>query len=210
MNKKNLLAYALELLILIIVMAIPPLFVWIDFAILKTHLSEYSLTEFSQEFLILSSAIILFVRAYKNQKHRGFLILFAGLFMSMFIRENDYFLDKITKGLWLTIVILTLLATVFIAYKNRKTIIPTISDYQKNRGSSYLILGLFIVIIFSRIFGTGNLWKVILQENYIGYFKTAIQEGLELLGYGIIFLGVVLTGVLDEKSEQNCPNNKLE
>ncbi len=59
---KNIFIYILELLILILLMIVPPLFVWIDFTILKTNLSEYSLTEFTQEFLILASFIILFFK----------------------------------------------------------------------------------------------------------------------------------------------------
>ena len=34
--------------------------------------------------------------------------------------------------------------------------------------------------------------NITLKENYIGHYKTAIQEGLELLGYLIIFYGAIL------------------
>ena len=189
---KNIFIYILELLILILLMIVPPLFVWIDFTILKTNLSEYSLTEFTQEFLILASFIILFFKTYKNREHRGFLLLPVGLFLVMFIREGDYYWDKIMNGLWTILAVSTFLISVYIAYRQRQTIIPTLSTYWNTRGFGYLIVGLLIVLLFSRIFGTGDLWRAILKENYIGYYKTAIQEGLELLGYLIIFYGVIL------------------
>ncbi|MDC3260584.1 hypothetical protein OAU59_01620 [Winogradskyella sp.] len=189
---KNIFIYILELLILILLMIVPPLFVWIDFTILKTNLSEYSLTEFTQEFLILASFIILFFKTYKNRENRGFLILPVGLFLVMFIREGDYYWDKIMNGLWTILAVSTFLISVYIAYRQRQTIIPTLSTYWNTRGFGYLIVGLLIVLLFSRIFGTGDLWRAILKENYIGYYKTAIQEGLELLGYLIIFYGVIL------------------
>ncbi len=189
---KNIFIYILELLILILLMIVPPLFVWIDFTILKTNLSEYSLTEFTQEFLILASFIILFFKTYKNRENRGFLILPVGLFLVMFIREGDYYWDKIMNGLWTILAVSTFLISVYIAYRHRQTIIPTLSTYWNTRGFGYLIVGLLIVLLFSRIFGTGDLWRAILKENYIGYYKTAIQEGLELLGYLIIFYGVIL------------------
>ncbi len=189
---KNIFIYILELLILILLMIVPPLFVWIDFTILKTNLSEYSLTEFTQEFLILASFIILFFKTYKNRENRGFLILPVGLFLVMFIREGDYYWDKIINGLWTILAVSTFLISVYIAYRQRQTIIPTLSTYWNTRGFGYLIVGLLIVLLFSRIFGTGDLWRAILKENYIGYYKTAIQEGLELLGYLIIFYGVIL------------------
>ena len=189
---KNIFVYIIEFLILIILMIVPPLFVWIDFTILKTNLSEYSLTEFTQEFLILTSFVILLSKTYKNRENRGFLILFVGLFMVMFIREGDYFLDKIMNGLWTILAVGSFLISIYIAYKQRNTIIPTLSTYWNTRGFDYLIMGLLIVLIFSRIFGTGDLWRSILKENYIGHYKTAIQEGLELLGYLIIFYGAIL------------------
>ncbi|MDG1660633.1 MAG: hypothetical protein P8H40_04560 [Winogradskyella sp.] len=189
---KNIFIYILELLILILLMIVPPLFVWIDFTILKTNLSEYSLTEFTQEFLILASFIILFFKTYKNRENRGFLILPVGLFLVMFIREGDYYWDKIMNGLWTILAVSTFLISVYIVYRQRQTIIPTLSTYWNTRGFGYLIVGLLIVLLFSRIFGTGDLWRAILKENYIGYYKTAIQEGLELLGYLIIFYGVIL------------------
>jgi len=189
---KNIFVYIFEFLILILLMMVPPLFVWIDFTILKTNLSEYSLTEFTQEFLILTSFVILLYKTYKNRGNRGFLILFVGLFMVMFIREGDYFWDKIMNGLWTILAVGSFLISIYIAYKQKKTIIPTLSTYWNTRGFDYLIMGLLIVLIFSRIFGTGDLWRAILKENYVGHYKTAIQEGLELLGYLIIFYGAIL------------------
>ena len=197
---KNIVTYILELLIIILLMIVPPLFVWIDFTILKTNLSEYSLTELTQEFLLLTSFIILFIRTYKNKENSVFLTLLAGLFLVMLIREGDYFWDKIMKGLWTILALSTFLITIYLANKQRKTIIPSLSTYWNTRGFGYLIIGLLIVLIFSRIFGTGDLWRAILKENYVGRYKTAIQEGLELFGYLITFCGVVL---ISKNSEAN-------
>ena len=62
---------------------------------------------------------------------------------------------------------------------------------------------LLIVLIFSRIFGTGDLWRAILKENYIGHCITAIQEGLELLGYLIIFYGAILMSKISLNDTKN-------
>jgi hypothetical protein len=113
------------------------------------------------------------------------------LFLVMFIREGDYFWDKIMKGLWTILAVGTFFISVYFAYKQRETIFPSLSTYWKTRGFGYLIIGLLTVLLFSRIFGTGSLWRVILKENYIVDFKTAVQEGLELLGYLLLFYGVV-------------------
>ena len=191
-NTSNIMIYILELVMLISFMLVPPLFIWIDFAVLHTNSSEYSLTELTQEFLILICIIILSVRAYKAKENKGFLVLLAGLFAAMFIREGDFLWDKIMRGLWTILALCALLVSALIAYKNKKTVFPTFFAYKEKRGFNYLILGLFILLFFSRIFGTGNLWRAILKEHYTSEFKTAIQEGLELLGYVLIFYGVLL------------------
>lgn len=188
---KKLASYILEVLILSLLMALPPLFVWIDFTILNVNVSEWSVTEFTQELALLASFAILFIKTYKSPKKSGFLTLLMGLFMVMFIREGDYFWDKIMKGLWTILAVTTFLISTFFAYKQRQTIFPSLSTYWNTRGFGYLIIGLLTVLLFSRTFGTGSLWRVILKENYIGHFKTAVQEGLELLGYLLLFYGVV-------------------
>jgi hypothetical protein len=188
---KKLASYILEVVILSLLMSLPPLFVWIDFTILNINVSEWSLTELTQELALLASFGILFVKTYKNRQKSGFLTLLMGLFLVMFIREGDYFWDKIMRGLWTILAIVTFFITVYFAYKQRETIFPSLSTHWNTRGFGYLMVGLLTVLLFSRIFGTGSLWRVILKENYMGDFKTAVQEGLELLGYLLLFYGVV-------------------
>lgn len=193
--------YFLELLILIFVMIIPPLFVWIDITILKNNLSEYSFTEFAQEFFVFASFLVLFLKASKSLEKKGFFTLLSGLFLVMFVREGDYFLDKIMDGLWQILAISVFLISIYIANKHKHTILPALSYYWNTRGFGYLAIGLLTVLLFSRIFGTGNLWRAILMENYTNLFKTAIQEGLELFGYAITFYGVLCISKKPSSSE---------
>lgn len=44
-------------------------------------------------------------------------------------------------------------------------------------------------MIFSRIFGSGTLWKDVMNDDYHHIYKTIIQEGLELFGYVFLFIG---------------------
>jgi hypothetical protein len=51
------------------------------------------------------------------------------------------------------------------------------------------------VLVFSRVFGTGSLWRAIMLDEYQNLYKSVIQEGLELFGYLLIAYGTVqMTG----------------
>ena len=58
------------------------------------------------------------------------------------------------------------------------------------RAYFYLLVGLVIVLVFSRVFGSGNLlWDYVMAGAYTHGFKTTLQEGLELFGYVFIAVG---------------------
>ena len=44
-----------------------------------------------------------------------------------------------------------------------------------------------LLLVFSRIFGMGDLWQGILGLNYERIIKRVVEEGLEVLGYTVIF-----------------------
>ena len=58
--------------------------------------------------------------------------------------------------------------------------------------STYIFIGLLIIIVFSRAFGTGSLWHDIMGDDYDTLYKNIIQEGLELFGYGLVLYGSML------------------
>ena len=51
-----------------------------------------------------------------------------------------------------------------------------------------------MTIVFSRLFGTGSLWKDIATVDS-RIVKTVVQEGLELFGYALILIGSILSHI---------------
>ena len=70
-------------------------------AAIRNGITENSITELMQEALILISAILFWVGAWRYPTVRSLLVLFAGLFGCMFIRELDALFDKIFHGFWI-------------------------------------------------------------------------------------------------------------
>lgn len=64
----------------------------------------------------------------------------------------------------------------------------------------FIFLGLAIVLAFSRVFGTTALWQAVLADVTMAKaVKNTVQEGLELLGYLLIFRGTL--GYLQETGQ---------
>lgn len=173
-------------------MMLIPFFISVDITVLENQLSEVSITEFMQEIFIFIAALIFYRASSKHLESKGLFILMAGLFAMMFVREGDYYLDAIFHGFWKVPVAMILITTVYFAYQNRKTILEPMLTHMESKPFVYIFIGFMIIVIFSRVFGTGSLWREIMGDNYHHLYKTIIQEGLELFGYSLLFYGSVL------------------
>lgn len=180
----------LEFTLLFVLMIIVLGSVYIDVVILKNGLPEKSTTELLQSFLILLSISLFFYKMKKEPESTGLFLLLGSLFVIIFIREADYYLDSFYSGAWKVPVVLTLFISLFYGYKNRLTILPSLIYYQGGKAFTYTLIGLLTTIVFSRIFGTQHLWVEIIDNN-VNLIKTIIQESLELLGYSLILMGSV-------------------
>lgn len=181
-----------DFLFLMILIVAVPLALFVDCRMSGHGIREASITEISQETLILLAAVLFWREARRSPSSRGFLILAGGFFACMFIRELDFVFDEVCHGFWLCPAILTALASVAVALAYRQTILSSMADFFASRSSVYVSIGLLIVFVFSRLFGSHWLWGEAMGADYKSDYKSIIQEGLELFGYGFIFFGAHL------------------
>ncbi|WP_027962458.1 hypothetical protein [Halomonas halodenitrificans] len=45
--------------------------------------------------------------------------------------------------------------------------------------------------VFSRLYGRGDFWEAVLQENYVRDFKSGAEEVVELFGYALLLIAVI-------------------
>ena len=167
----------------------------IDAELLEQGRSEYSITEFAQEIFILISAILFGFSAKFDMQSRGFFVLVAGFFTTMLIRETDAFFDIIQHGFWIYPALVVSLFSVFYARKCVGAVKKPMLDHMDSKNFVHITLGLILILIFSRIFGSGQLWRDIMGDDYSIIYKTVIQEGIELLGYIFVLYGSILVWV---------------
>ncbi|ORU90542.1 MAG: hypothetical protein A6F71_06140 [Cycloclasticus sp. symbiont of Poecilosclerida sp. M] len=110
----------------------------------------------------------------------------------MFIRECDGFLDAISHGFWKVPANIVLGVSIYYAYKNKNTLFQPLLTHNQTREFTFIYIGLLVIMVFSRIFGTANLWQYLVDDNYHRFYKKITQEGLELFGYTLVFYGSML------------------
>lgn len=156
---------------------------WLDLAVFHTDLLELSFTEIGQELMLLGCAL-LFWLAPAAKGERGFNVLAGGFFACLLMRELDGLFDPISHSAWCWPLLLIAGGCIRFACTaaNRASTLSGILAFLKSREFSAFSTG-FAVLVFSRVFGMGALWHLILQGGYARLAKTAVEEGIELLTY---------------------------
>ncbi len=166
-----------------------------DFVLHET--SEYTWIELF-EAVILSLTCLMFVMAAclhhrsRDESLKTMAILLCGLFGCLLIREMDYFLDyQLFDGAWQTLVSIILIAMVSYAVIKRSVFGDGFSRFVHSNSAGLIAIGMLILVIFSRLFGKGDFWEALMGDHFFRPVKDVAEEGVELLGMVVIFIGSV-------------------
>ena len=185
-----------------------PFTVITDLVLTGNRLGERSVTEWSQS-LLLAVVVILFADASRHARpHRGFYSLAAVFFACCLARELDLWMDKfLYHGSWVLLALLFSALGLGLAWRYRETIIPGAADFVGRRAYPFILIGLVIILVLSRVLGSGHmLWNMLGCDDTHRLFKTIIQESLESFGYLLFAFGAILLrrGQIKEKAETAC------
>ncbi len=178
-----------QIFTLFLICLVPPVLIGIEFSFFDTMLSEYGLVEIAQE-LIVCFIVVQFLRVHKKSNSKISLVL-ALFFIVVLLRELDFLFDLIIHGFWFYPCALIGLMMARIFYKEIESIKKELDAGLAHIHAPIFILGLAILLVLSRIFGTGTFWEMILAEHYQRIVKTVVQEGLELFGYSVLLLSLI-------------------
>ncbi|WP_417663415.1 hypothetical protein [Pseudomonas sp.] len=158
--------------------------IWLDIAVFKTRILEVSFVEITQE-VMLGLCAVLFLTSAKYQ-NKGFNVLLGGFFGCLLARELDGLLDPIAHSAWywpFTAIIMLTVGFVF-NEKNRQTTLHALATFTHMRAFGTMTTALTI-LVFSRVFGMGSFWHLVLGEGYVRLAKTTVEESIELLAYSM-------------------------
>ena len=182
-----------ELVLICLLLAAVPLVVYLDTSVIGEEMSENSLTELLHNVGALIATVCFFIGARRYADQRAFLALATSLFAMISIRELDFLFDAIVHGFWIYPALVVLGVGVIVAWRSPGTFVRPMLSYLQGREATFVYLGFVMLIIFTRLFGTGDLWEGVMKEAYDPRVKAAVQEGLELMSYVLIAYGAVVS-----------------
>ena len=154
------------------------------------NIVENSFVEFGQEWLLFATTALFAWQAIA--KRQGGLWLVAGFFGCMFIRELDAYFDMIVHGAWKYFALVVIAFVFFKAWcLGKENTIASLAAFMKTHSFVFIFIGLLIVLIYSRLFGMGELWMAIMGDDFNRTIKNVVEEGSELWGYALVFWGAV-------------------
>jgi hypothetical protein len=165
----------------------------VDVLVFHGGIPEVSVTETAQHFLLLACVMLFAHSAHQRPQARGFSILAGGFFACILIRELDGLLDWIWHGFWVWPAGLTAIAAsaaALLAFPG--SIWSPMAAFLDSKAGFLTGVGLVVLLVFSRVFGSGTLWQPLMATELGGTFKSTVQEGVELLGYVFIASGIRL------------------
>lgn len=184
-NLKTLQTSCIEVCLKLALTCIASSMIWLDIVAFKTNILEISFVEISQETMLFLCAA-LFLAGISTSEKKGFSILVSGFFACLLMRELDGLLDPISHSAWCWP--FTAIATVSIGLafnkKNRQETLVALASFARTRVFGTMTTGLSI-LVFSRVFGMGDFWHLVLSEGYMRLAKTTVEEGIELLTYSM-------------------------
>ncbi|MFA0413679.1 hypothetical protein AB4520_07695 [Vibrio renipiscarius] len=158
----------------------------IDYIFFGNSLGEASVTEILELVMLAISSGSFFLVAKQRPSLKHAAVLVGAFFLVMFIRENDGWLDHIAHGSWVYPAVLTAVAAIIYAAKNGKQSVTQLAVILNAPSANLLILGLIMLLVYSRLMGMGGFWKDVMSEHYVRDVKSIVEEGTELLAYCII------------------------
>lgn len=149
--------------------------------------SEQSLTEWLESGCALLSGLLFLVVAKMDRLLRPVTAMLAALCFMMFIREADFFLDeKVFDGSWQVFVSVVLVVTTVYLWRNRQFFAESLEAYVREASAGLFLSGFLVLLVFSRLFGRGSFWQVVMGDNYQRVVKNIAEEGTEIMGYGLM------------------------
>lgn len=202
-----LLTHALRFMFCAVVVLLLMVAIYLDIHLLgsaatELAMSERSVTEVTQEILLLIIVAIYAYVSWENKKMRPALVLVGGFFACMFLREMDYWFGL--AGLhWLPPVVAVAALCIFYAAKRPEATVSGLARFVEMQHFAALMNGLLTVLVFSRLFGMSAVWNSLLGNDFPRWVKIFAEEGVELLGYSQCFLATFFYARLERREKQH-------
>lgn len=166
--------------------------VFIDVVWMHNSVPEISFTEITQEAILAIITLLFYRRAGRLPEERPLLLLVAGFFGCMLIRELDFLFDRLAHGSWFWFALVLTVVSVLLACRQPRLLVSGLARFIRDPGWGMMSAGMLTVLVFSRFFGMHELWQTLMADDYNRTVKNMAEEGSELLGYSLCLFATLI------------------
>ncbi len=164
----------------------------LDVTVERYATSEFSPIEQLQHACLLVCAVIFLWIASRDRLRRPMAIGWATLFTLFLLRELDYVFDTyVVDNLWQVLCALLLAFAGVYIVRNRNRFLNGWRRSWPSAGLGMVLGALLLLVPFTQIVVSNQLWSVVMDEYYLRAAKIAAEELMELGAYLIMLIGSV-------------------
>ncbi|WP_347273405.1 hypothetical protein [Candidatus Kuenenia sp.] len=146
--------------------------------------------EWAQLVLLIFSAGLFGIGAWRAPAWRGLLCLFVFLVSLVVARELDSVLDRCIPVFgWKVPAGVLILSAALCVWRYRKTLPCQVHGFIEGYPFPILWFGLLTVIVCAQSVGHGRLLDALMLSDYVRNYKRMVEELIELCGYFFIWVG---------------------
>ncbi len=157
------------------------------FPLVDGYFGEISRTEFSQEFILLFLVIFYMFLGHKHRPVKPVATIISLFLLVCLIRELNYLMES-----WWTYPVLLVLAVIaWLVWRDFSKLKKATMEFFAQPASVWFFSGILVTFVFSRLMGRSKFWLLMYDESNYRMAKAAVEEGTELMGYGLMLLSAV-------------------
>lgn len=154
--------------------------------------SEYSPIEMLQPGILTVCGLLLAWIFQHCPQQRPVALTFGSLAAMFFIRELDFFLDRlVADNFWQAPVAIIAALLIVYTWRQQKRLRLAWSRIWPSPGLTLLFAGALVHFAFAPFVGHGPLWEAVLGERYERVIKLSVEEFIELIGYFLWLIGTI-------------------
>jgi hypothetical protein len=151
-----------------------------------SYFGEITFVEIGQEVILFILFVFYLIFGYRWREIQPVSNLVSLFFLMSFIREFNFLVDK-----WIYPVLVVFTFFVWLFVRDFKKIKDSTIQFFSVPASSWLLSGLLVTFVFSRLMGRSKFWKLLYSDESYRLAKAATEEGIELLGNTIMLIGAI-------------------
>ncbi len=152
----------------------------------STYQEDTTFTEYAQETLLLLMIAVCALGA-RYPVHRHIHVFLIAVATVSFIRE----FNNLLGDFWKLGVLVVLIPAVWFFYRNFQSLKREFEQVGETYSFAIILMGGLILHVFSRFYGYRTIWMETMEDNYTRAVIRVSEEGIELLAYSIVFIGIV-------------------